>query len=355
MSDIKKELNILLIGEENITGSLINSFYNEQSIPVFFDPDPDPDAADAKISSITKYSINVRNLTLNFYDIPSIEHEHECDKIATAKIKKGNFNIILCVLDGVRKHSRNTIKQSIAFIKTHVPNTTIPVLFVIAKEHSMPKGKVNRMMRSIKEHAHDQIEHYNIVSVASMIYFSRLEPLWSKFVACLPDCEHTLKHNFNFPARDKILIQEHTREHILTHYKTIPEIAQKIRNKKSIVKKMRSTLNIATYIYIALYAAAFIILALDPNCIYNGKIQNSAIVCMGVLFLFKVITQIYSKSHYRVFPTQVKNVDTIHGCFNGQIDTISRDRTRTQFSGSIIIDGLTHNVLCNDGAYRGIF
>lgn len=84
MTDVQTELNILLIGEEDVTNASLGAFHNEKLAPVF----DIAIATNSKMLRKTKYTIDINKLTLNFHNIL-------CN----------GYDIALCVIDGTRKQS----------------------------------------------------------------------------------------------------------------------------------------------------------------------------------------------------------------------------------------------------------
>lgn len=334
------ELNILLVGEEGVgKSSLVNTLIKEEKAPV--------SNMHTKTWKLTKYSIDVCELTFNFYDIPGIEGKYSDEAIA-AELEHKCFDIILCALDGTRIRPSGMVRKSIAFIKRYVPD--VPVLFVVTKENIIPKhelGRINEVMSSIRENANSQFRYFGMVSVGNKIPFSKTDSFWKEFITCLPEHEQTIANNFGAYEKDEATICDQVQKYITNDYKAIPEIAQKIQEKEFVLKNMRLIFGIIAYLYVTLCT---VVLISGLECTYFYAAQLVALSFVSGLIFLKAIIWLYSTNYYGIFPLSVENVDTKWGHFTGRIQFVSKDKYYTRFSGIVTVGDSTYDLNVNNGS-----
>jgi GTPase SAR1 family protein len=331
-------INFILVGEEGVgKSSLINTLIKEDKAPI--------SDMHTKTWKLSKYSVKINNLYLNFFDIPGIEGKY-ADEIIAAELKGLFFDIIICCLDGTRIRPNGMVRKSIAFIRKYIPN--VPVLFVVTKENIILENQINRInevKNSVRENANHYFRHFGLVSVGNYIPFTKTHPFWGELITCIPDFEETIIDNFNKYQFDENHVSDEIQEYITHNYKTISEIELKMKTKEQHIKNMRLIFGIFAYLYVTLCT---VVLITGIECYEFHIAQFLALIYIMFLVLLKIIIWSYSTNYFGLFPIYVEEVETNSGLFTGTINFVSKDKYYTKLDGIVSIDGTVYNINTNN-------
>lgn len=345
----KKTYNFVFVGEEGVgKSSLINYLLREDRAAI--------SDMHTKTWKTTCYSLEVNDLTFNYYDIPGIEGKFSDESIAEEFLNK-QFDLIICCLDGTRIRPNGMVRKSITFINKFLPN--IPVLFVVTKENLVSfgeKNKINEIKSSVRENANVSFKHFGLVSIGTDVTYSKHNKFWKELTTCLPGIESLINDNFDHHQKTEKDLSDHVQEFFTSNYRDIPEISPKLISKDHRIRNLRLLFGVVAYFYVILCTGVILFAA---ECYEYDMAQIIAGLFITVLILLKFIIWVYSTNYYGLFPVFVENVDTGKGEFTGTINFVSKNKYYTRLNGIFIVDNTTYSInntnnnccafeLCND-------
>ena len=332
-----KKLDFIFVGEEGVgKSSLINFLLQEDRAPI--------SDMHTKTWKLTKYTTKVNNVVFNYHDIPGIEGKYSDETIAAEFVDK-RFDLIVCCLDGTRIRPSGMVRKSISFIEKYIPDT--PVLFVVTKENVISNNmnnRINEIKSSVREIANSKFRHFGLISVGNNIIYSKSDKFWREIITCLPNIEILINENFTSYKFEKEDIHDHVQEFFTSNYKSVPEIATKLRSKEYAIRNMKIVFGFFAYLYVGLCTFAIIS---GVDCYSYELVRIVAVFYFLCLVLLKLIIGIYSTNYYGLFPVYVENADTSRGLFTGTINFISKDKYYTRVDGVINIDNSTYTITAN--------
>jgi len=333
-----KEINFVLVGEEGVgKSSLINIITGVNKAPV--------SNMHTKTWKLTKYSIDISELTMNFYDIPGIEGKYSDEEIAKEFLDY-KFDMILCCLDGTRIRPNGMVRKSINFINKYVPD--IPVLFVVTKQNLVQndENRINEIKSSIREIANQYFKYFGMVSVGNYIPLTKNNDFWQEIINCIPDRENLICENLNNYNKDNDDIILNIQEYITNNYTKIPEIGTIINQKKHFLKKIKLLYSFLCYIYIIL--CTIIIISTDETCGLFYLWSSIISISLLVLFSIKLYIYVYSSNRFGLFPVSVNDLETEFGMFDGVINYVSHDKYYTKIKGTLTFDNTIYQIETNN-------